>query len=164
MSPEPAAIRRLRALLDEAGADYTLYRHDHNVASAEDGVRQGFGNLHDMAPTLILKCEEEYVAAVIGGDRRIAYKQVKKRLGLKNVSLAGPGQVREATGAGIGWVSLVNPGLKTLVDERLLQTGTACGGCGASGYSLRIAAADLVRITGAEVFDFTTPKEKDSPV
>jgi prolyl-tRNA editing enzyme YbaK/EbsC (Cys-tRNA(Pro) deacylase) len=115
-----------------------------------------------MAPTLILNCRDGYVAAIIGGDRRIAYKQVKKHLGLKNVSLAGPDQVQAATGAEIGWVSLINPGLKTLVDERLLQTGTACGGCGAPGYSLRIAAIDLVRITGAEVFDFTTPKEKDS--
>lgn len=158
MSTEPEVIIRLRALLDQGGAEYEIYRREDNVATAEDGVAQGFGALHNMAPTLILNCGDHFVAAIISGDRRLTYKLVKKHLDVRNLSLATPEQVREVTGADVGSVSLVNTGLRTLVDTRLVEGGTAFGGCGIPGYSLRIAATDLVRITGADVFDFTTPK------
>jgi len=158
---EPEPVGRLRALLDTAGVEYTIHVHEHNVDSALDGVSSGFGRLDEMAPTLILKTGNGYLAAIIGGDRRIAYKQVKKKLGLKNVSLAGPDEVKQVTGADIGSVSLLNPGLATIIDEQLAAKPVVYGGCGAPGYSLAISGAALVTSTGAHVFEFTIPKGED---
>jgi Cys-tRNA(Pro)/Cys-tRNA(Cys) deacylase len=111
-----------------------------------------------MAPTLVLKTKAGYLAAVIGGERRIAYKKVKKALGLKDVSLAAPEQVRRVTGAEPGSISLVNPGLETILDANLLERERVYGGTGLPGYTLYIRTADLERVTGARVFDFTDPK------
>ncbi len=64
------------------------------------------------------------------GDTRLSYKKIKRRLGLKNVSLAAPERVKQLTGSEVGQVALVNFGLKTIVDERVTQVETIYGGCG----------------------------------
>ena len=151
-------IEQLKQILDAAGADYAILAHDETVRSAEDGVEKGFGELCVMAPTLILKTEAGYLVAIIGGETRLSYKKIKKGLGLKNISLATPAQVLEATGAEVGTVSLVNPGLRTMVDQRLPEQEMVYGGCGVSYHTLRIRVADLVAVTRAQVFDFTELK------
>lgn len=155
---ESEAIRRLRSVLDATGADYVLIHHQTAVVSAEDGVAGGFGGLREMARALVLQTKAGCVVAIIGGERRIAYKKVRKALGLKDVSLAAPEQVRAVTGAEPGSVSLVNPGLETILDAGLLERERVYGGTGLPGYTLRIRTTDLVRVTGARVFDFSDPK------
>ncbi len=112
-----------------------------------------------MAPTFILRTEAGYLAAVIRGDTRLSYKKIKRELGLKNVSLAAPEQVRELTGAEVGHVSLVNPGLKTIIDGRVLEVETVYGGTGVPNSTLKISPQDMVTITQAQVFEFAEPKE-----
>jgi prolyl-tRNA editing enzyme YbaK/EbsC (Cys-tRNA(Pro) deacylase) len=151
-------IEQLKQILDAAGAEYAILAHDETVKSAEDGVEKGFGELRVMAPTLILKTETGYLVAIIGGETRLSYKKIKKGLGLKNISLATPAEVLEATSAEVGTVSLVNPGLCTIVDERLPAQEMVYGGCGVPQRTLCIRVADLVAVTRARVFDFTELK------
>jgi prolyl-tRNA editing enzyme YbaK/EbsC (Cys-tRNA(Pro) deacylase) len=152
---EPAAVQRLRATLEAAGARYRILQHDVTVTSAADGEKQGFGPLTRMAPTLVLKCEHGYLAAILPGHRRLSYKKIKKHLGLRNVSLASPEEVRAETGAEPGAVAMVMPHLRTLVDNGMLEEQELFGGCGAPNYSLVISGAEIARVTGADVFDFT---------
>lgn len=151
-------LRILKERLDKQGADYQFLEHDITLATAEMGPEHGVGNLAEMAPTFILKTEKGLLAAVISGDSRVSYKKVKKEMGLKDVSLANPEMVREATGAEIGYVSMINPGLETIIDSHLLEQAWACGGCGAPRMTLKIRPNDLARVTGARVFDFTERK------
>lgn len=155
---DPPAVLRLRAVLDAARAVYRVRRHAESVGSARDGFDHGLGTLAQMAPTLILRSEQGCLAAIISGSTRLSYRKIKKRLGLRDVSLAPPETVREATGAEAGYVAMINPGLRTLVDERVLAESEVIGGCGAPGYALVIGGADLARAAGAEVFDFTEPR------
>jgi len=159
LSPnEREQINQLRRVLDAAGANYAILTHNEAVTSAEEGVEKGFGDLGAMAPTLILNTEEGYVAAIISGGTRLSYKKIKKKVGLKNASLAKPEQVQQATGAQIGAVALVNPGLRTIVDRRLTELDSVYGGCGVSRHSLQIRVKDLIAVTRAQVFDFTELK------
>ena len=158
VEPDQKKIERLQQVLDASGAAYKILAHAETVTSAEDGVEKGFGALSVMAPTLVLKTETGWLVAVIGGGTRLSYKKIKQGLGLKNISLATPEQVLEATGAGVGTVSLVNPGLPTIIDQRLLEQDMVYGGCGVPQRTLCIRAADLVAVTGARVFDFTELK------
>ncbi len=151
-------LAQLRQRMEAAGTVYTIHLHAQNVASTQDGVQTGLGALADLAPTFILKTEAGYLAAVIRGDTRLSYKKIKQRLGLKNVALASPEQVTELTGAEVGYVSLVNPGLKTIVDERLAGVETVFGGCGVPAHTLQISPRGLIALTQAEVFDFTEQK------
>ncbi|MBI1731578.1 MAG: YbaK/EbsC family protein [Gammaproteobacteria bacterium] len=157
---EPDQVLRLRAVLDAAHARYRILRHDATVSSARDGADLGFGKLAQMAPTLILRSEQGYLAAIIGGDRRLSYGKIRRHLGIRDVSLASPADVLALTGAEIGSVALVNPGLRTLVDRELAERGEVFGGCGVPYHSLAIQAADLIRTAAAEIFDFTEPRNR----
>ncbi len=155
---EQETLLAMKQTLDAAGADYAILAHDVTVISAEDGVEGGFGALDDMAPTLILKTPFGYLAAILRGGTRLSYKKIKKALGVKDVSLATAEQVMQVTGAEIGTISLVNPGLSTLIDQRVLEREVVFGGCGVACHTLRIRVTDLVAVTGAQVFDFTELK------
>ena len=112
-----------------------------------------------MAPTLILRSENNYLAAIVRGDTRISYKKIKRHLKLKNLSMASPEQVQQVAGAEVGYVSLINFGIVTIIDSRIAEMDTIYGGCGISNYTLQISPQDLIALTQAQVFDFTEPKD-----
>jgi prolyl-tRNA editing enzyme YbaK/EbsC (Cys-tRNA(Pro) deacylase) len=157
---ESDRLAHLKNRLDITGAAYTIHVHAQNVSSAEDGVMTGLGSLSAMAPTFILQTEAGYLAAIIRGDTRLSYKKIKQKLGLKNVSLAAPAQVKQLTGSEIGQVSLLNQGLKTILDRHVTEVETIYGGSGVSNHTLQISSQAVVTMTQAQVFDFTEPKDK----
>lgn len=156
---EPEQIGQLRQTLDAAGTRYDILAHDISIVSADEGAKRGIGRLREMAPTFILKTEAGYLAAIISGESRLLYKKIKKQLGLKNVSLATPEQVEQVTGAPIGSVSLVNLKLPTIIDNHLLDMEFVYGGCGVAYHTLQIKVEDLVKVTQAQVFEFTELKQ-----
>jgi prolyl-tRNA editing enzyme YbaK/EbsC (Cys-tRNA(Pro) deacylase) len=155
---EQARFTRLKETLDAANVKYTLLAHDLTIRSARDGVEHGIGDLANMAPTFILRSGSNYLAAIIRGDTRISYKKIKQQLKLKDLCLATPEQVHQITGAEVGYVSLINAGMPTIIDSRLVELDTVYGGCGVPRTTLQIDPRDLVSINQAQVFDFTEPK------
>jgi len=152
-------LSQLKMCLDAAGITYTILVQAQNISSAQDGTQAGLGTLSAMAPTFVLQTEAGFLAAIIRGDTRLSYKKIKRRLGLKNVSLATPEQVKHLTGSEVGQVALVNQGLNTIVDERVTEMKTIYGGSGESNHTLQINPQDVVTLTQAQVFDFTELKD-----
>lgn len=157
-SSQTERLSELKSLLNAAGITYDILEHEQTISTAQEGAQTGLGSLTSMAPTFILKTEAGYLAAIIRGDTRLVYKKIKQQLGLKNISLASVDQVKEVTGAEVGYVSLVNTGIETIVDEKVIAMDVVYGGCGIPRYTLRIQPKDLVSIVRARVFDFTEPK------
>ena len=157
---EAARLEHLRETLSTANVSYTILAQALIIRSAQEGVEQGLGELANMAPTFILRSEAGYLAAVIRGDSRLSYKKIKRELKLKNLRLASPEQVQQVTGAEVGYVSLLNVGLATIIDSRLIDVDTIFGGCGVPRHTLKINPRDLIALTQARVFDFTEPMEK----
>jgi prolyl-tRNA editing enzyme YbaK/EbsC (Cys-tRNA(Pro) deacylase) len=157
-SDEQERLNEIRHILDAAQAKYSILNNAVSVHSADDGVMKGVGQLEQMAPTFLIQSENGWICAVISGQSRLSYKKIKKQLGLKNLSLAKPDDVELVTGAKIGTVSLINPGLLTIVDSHLMTLDTVYGGCGAPRHTLQICVADLIAVSQAQVFDFTELK------
>lgn len=155
---EVKQLRQLKQTLDEAGVKYELLTHTEIVKSTQDGVERGMGSLDKMAPTLILKSDKGFLAAIISGETRLSFKKIKKNLGIKDISLAKPDDVLRETGTYVGSVSLINHGFSTIVDSRLTEVDVIYGGCGIPYYTLRINPLDLINVTQAKVFDFTQQK------
>jgi prolyl-tRNA editing enzyme YbaK/EbsC (Cys-tRNA(Pro) deacylase) len=153
-------LSQLKMYLDAAGITYKILVHAQNISSAQDGTQAGLGTLSVMAPTFVLQTEAGFLAAIIRGDTRLSYKKIKRKLGLKNVSLATPEQVKQLTGSEVGQVALVNQGLNTIVDERVTEMKTIYGGSGEANHTLEINPHDVVTLTQAQVFDFTELKDK----
>jgi len=157
---ESVRLSQLKMYLGGVGIAYTILVHAQNISSAQDGAQTGLGALSAMAPTFILRTEAGYLAAIVRGDTRLSYKKIKQKLGLKNVSLATPEQVKQLTGSEVGHVALVNHGLKTIVDERVTEVETIYGGSGEPNHTLQISPQAVVTLTQAQVFDFTELKDK----
>ena len=157
---ESDRLTQLKTYLDRVGITYTILVHEQNISTAQDGTQKGLGTLSAMAPTFILKTETGYLAAIIRGDTRLSYKKIKKKLGLKNIYLAAPDQVKQLTGSEVGYVSLVNPGLQTIVDTRVTEVTMIYGGSGEPNHTLQVSPQDVITITKAQVFDFTEFKDK----
>ena len=159
MKDEVVRLSQLKETLNAANVNYIV--HELTIRSAQEGAQQGLGLLANMAPTFIIRSETGYLAAIIRGDTRLSYKKIKQKLRLKNLSLASPEQVQQVTGSEIGYVSLINSGIVTIIDSRIAEVDTIYGGCGIPRYTLQINSQDLIPLTQAQVFDFTEPKGKD---
>ncbi len=160
---ESERLIRLKTYLDRVGITYTILVHEQNISTAQDGTATGLGTLSAMAPTFILKTETGYLAAIIRGDTRLSYKKIKKKLGLKNISLATPEEVKQLTGSEVGYVALVNPGLQTIVDTCVTEITKIYGGSGEPKHTLQLSPQGVIIITQAQVFDFTEFKDTTQP-
>jgi prolyl-tRNA editing enzyme YbaK/EbsC (Cys-tRNA(Pro) deacylase) len=155
---DQARLNDLQHLLEDAKITFSILAHDETITTAEEGVDKGLGKLSVMAPTFILSSEAGFIAAIIRGDTRLSYRKIKKQLGLKNISLAAPDIVLQVTGSEIGAVALIQSGLETIMDLRLLEADAVYGGCGVAHFTLKISPKDVAAITHARVFDFTEMK------
>jgi prolyl-tRNA editing enzyme YbaK/EbsC (Cys-tRNA(Pro) deacylase) len=151
-------LETLHNLLKNGHADYSILTDDCSIRSATSGAEQYGISLSETAPTLILKTKDSYIAAIICGDTRISFKKLRQILNIKDISMADPQTIFNITGAKIGEVSLVNPGLTTVIDTRVLQNKNCYGGCGVPKTTLRINTQDLVKATNAQIVDFTDPR------
>jgi prolyl-tRNA editing enzyme YbaK/EbsC (Cys-tRNA(Pro) deacylase) len=148
-------LEKLDSLLKSENADYSILADDISIKTASSGAEQYGISINETAPTLILKTKDGYIAVIISGNTRISFKKLKQALNLKDISMADPQTIFDITGARIGEVSLINPGLSTVIDTHVLQNQNCYGGCGVPKTTLRINTQDLVRVTNAQVFDFT---------
>jgi prolyl-tRNA editing enzyme YbaK/EbsC (Cys-tRNA(Pro) deacylase) len=160
LDQEATRLDRLKEILNTANVHYTILTHDLTVRSAQEGVEQGLGKLANMAPTFILQSDIGYLAAVIRGDTFLSYKKIRRELKLKNLCLAPPEQVKQVTGSEVGYVSLLNAGVATIIDSRLTEVDIIFGGCGVPHHTLKINPRDLIVLAQAHVFDFAEPKAK----
>ena len=66
--------------------------------------------------TLIYKCDDELVACMVAGHRDVNETKVQKLLGCNSVELAEPFEVKDVTGAEIGFAGPVNLNCKIICD------------------------------------------------
>jgi len=148
-------LEHLNSLLKKEQIDYELLTDDFTVETAASGAFYYGISLSETTPTLILKTKDGYVAAIICGNTRISFKKLKQVLNCKDISMADPQTILNITGAKIGEVSLINPGLPTLIDSNVLYNTHCYGGCGVPKTTLRINTQDLIKVTNAQVVGFT---------
>jgi prolyl-tRNA editing enzyme YbaK/EbsC (Cys-tRNA(Pro) deacylase) len=153
-----AHLVHLNHFLKNEKVDYSIYQDSFNLESAKEGAKQYGLSLDETTPTIILKSKDHYFAAIICGNTRISFKKLKEALKSKDIRMADPERVFNLTGAQVGEVSLINEGIDTLIDHRVIKNKNCYGGSGVSKTTLRINTRDLIRITHARVMDFTEPK------
>ncbi|HET7036629.1 MAG TPA: YbaK/EbsC family protein [Thermomicrobiaceae bacterium] len=97
----------------------------------------------------------EVVLAVTAGDRRVDRRKLVAASGLRQPKLADPALVLERTGYPAGGTPPIGhrEPLRVLLDHAVLAEPVVFGGGGSDRAMLRIAPAEIVRLTGATVAD-----------
>src|SRR3990167_3386770 len=114
-------LEKLNSLLKSKNTDYSILTDDFSIKTASSGAEHYGISLNETTPTLILKIKDGYIAAIICGNTCISFKKLKQVLNLKDIRMADPQAIFDITGAKIGEVSLINPGLTTVIDTKVLQ-------------------------------------------
>lgn len=112
------------------------FRHivfEHTTKTVDEAARVANTDPSNIVKTLILVDDKSNIyACIIPGDKRADIGKIKKILGIKNLSLASPEQVREKLGYEIGEVPplCLDNIEKVIVDTTVLTREKILGGGG----------------------------------
>ncbi len=101
--------------------------------------------------------------AIAPGEGRVQIQKVARALGLAQLKLASPENALEATGYAVGGIPPVGHvrALPVVIDTRALRHDVVYGGGGDLWHMLKIAPAEIVRLTGAVAADILDGGEVD---
>lgn len=97
------------------------------------------------------KDPERACLAIAPGEGRVQINKVARALGLAQLKLASPENALAATGYAVGGIPPVGHvrELPVVIDARALRHDVVYGGGGDHWHMLKIAPAEIVRLTGA---------------
>lgn len=157
MAKRQSGTPALRAL-DEAGVAHSVhgYEHDPRVASfgLEAAASLGFPPAR-VFKTLVAADGNRLVVGVVPVAGTLDLKRLASALGIKRLTMADPAAAERATGMVVGGISPLGQKrrLRTVVDRSAFDHETILVSGGRRGLDVELAAADLVRLTGALVAD-----------
>lgn len=139
--------------LDKAGVPYEVLAYPADVTDAV-AVASYLGVPPDAVyKTLVVtRPAGRPLLVMLPADRRLDPKRLAAALGEKRVALAAHAEAERLTGLQVGGISalaLLGRGFVVCIDEAAAERAWVCVSGGRKGVNLRIAVADLVRLTGA---------------
>jgi Cys-tRNA(Pro)/Cys-tRNA(Cys) deacylase len=137
--------------LDRRGIHYRLFRHAGKVESLEQAAAERGQQPGQVVRTIVFRLGVgEFVLALVAGPEQVSWPTLRRYLGQNRLTMASPGEVKEATGYLPGTVSpfgLSHP-LRTLVDRSVLSQTEVSLGSGERGLAILMTSADLLRALG----------------
>jgi prolyl-tRNA editing enzyme YbaK/EbsC (Cys-tRNA(Pro) deacylase) len=151
----PEEVERVAAFLREAGAESRIEEFSEGTPTAEDAAKAVGCELAQIVKSLVFDCEGRSILVLVPGDRRADKAKVAEAGGCPRARIAGPEQVREATGYEPGAVA---PFPLTRVDavfldRSLLQHPLVWIGAGSTRHMAALTPRELMRLSRAEPMD-----------
>jgi prolyl-tRNA editing enzyme YbaK/EbsC (Cys-tRNA(Pro) deacylase) len=140
------------------GCNFEIFQDDVLMANARIGAEHYKIGLDFCTPSFVLKVDKSFIVVIVQGSRKLDFRKLKSYLGTNKVSMANPEEISKITAAPIGSVSMINPQLRTLIDQNITTIEYCFGGCGIEKFTLKITAHDLIKVTNAEVGDFSASR------
>jgi Ala-tRNA(Pro) deacylase len=157
-------MENVTGFLDQAGVDHDVLEHAHTERAADEAAALGI-EPEEVAKTLVLVSPSGYVRAVLAASERVDLHKVAGVLGVagKKVHLASEEDLAsDYPDFELGAVPPFGGREdQVIVDERLAERDSVVLEAGSHDRSVRLKAADLVRLTRAQVADIC--KEELTP-
>jgi Ala-tRNA(Pro) deacylase len=149
----------LKSTLDDAGVSYELLPHPHTETALAEAEALGVPP-DDVAKTLVVKVPGGYTRVVLPASARLDMHKLRAIHGggRHTVHLASEEDLRrDYPEFELGAVPPIGGGRKdpVVVDPRVAEQEKVVIVAGSHDESLRLAAADLVQVTGAAVTDIS---------
>jgi Ala-tRNA(Pro) deacylase len=149
-------MRDVTGFLEASGVDFDVLEHPHTERAADEAAALGLGP-EEVAKTLVLVAPSGNVRAVLAASERVDMRKVAAVVGVggKKVHLASEDDLaRDYTDFELGAVPPFGGREdQVIVDERLAARDSVVLEAGTHERSVRLKAADLVRLTRAHVAD-----------
>lgn len=156
------ATSDLTRVLDKAGVKYELFPHSHTESALAEAQSLGVSP-DDVAKTLVVKLPEGYMRAVVPASARLDLRKVRELHGggRHKIHLATEDDLRQDYPEfDLGAVPPIGGRRDpVVVDPRIAERTEVLLEAGSHEESLRIAAADLLDVTGAAVTDISEDED-----
>lgn len=146
-------------LLEAHSIPYQLFTFSPEIHSAVE-VAQTLGlPPHEVYKTLVvLRPQGRPLLVMIAGDRELDLKRVAAAMGEKKVRMATQREAETLTGLQVGGISalaLLGRPFDVFIDRAALALQHIVVSAGKRGMNVRLAVADLLRVTRAHVIEAT---------
>ena len=140
--------------LAKAGVEVTLLPYEHAAGAPSYGgeAADALGLSHDeVFKTLVARVDGRLVTAVVPVSGTLDLKALAAAMGTKKAAMAEPADAERATGYVVGGISPIGQRnrLPVVVDDSVLALPAVYVSAGRRGLQVRLAPADLLRVTGA---------------
>jgi Cys-tRNA(Pro)/Cys-tRNA(Cys) deacylase len=147
--------------LDMLGIPYQRAEFSPDIEKGAASVAAALGYPErQMIKTLIFELDTgERILVMVGADQNIVSGNLKKAAGSRNIKMASPEAVKEATGYVIGSIPPFGwqpEGFRTFLETSLMSEPVLGVGTGKWGHEILISPAELVRASGARVVNLVT--------
>jgi prolyl-tRNA editing enzyme YbaK/EbsC (Cys-tRNA(Pro) deacylase) len=151
-SDTAGSVARVRAALLAAGHPDTIVEFPAGTRTAADAAAAVGCTVAQIAKSIVFRAGQRAAVIITSGANRVDPNRAAMALGVK-LARADADWVREVTGFAIGGVSPVGHLSKPLVliDEDLLALDPIWAAAGSPNHVFRTSAAELRRMTGAQV-------------
>ena len=123
--------------------------------TAEDAAAAVGCDLSQIVKSLVFSCDERSIVVMVPGDRRPDRAKVAAAAGCERARVAGPEDVRRATGFDAGGVApfALREVAAVLIDRTLLTHDEVWVGAGSPRHMAVVAPTDLVKLARARPVD-----------
>jgi len=156
---EPVRTPAIEAL-EAAGVPFRVVRTEIARSAEESASFQGIPVGSLLRSILVRRATDDYLFVLVPGGRRFDWPKLRTHLGTNRLTLPDQDEAREETGYPRGAITPFGARRTwpVIADASIEALEVVAIGGGAHGVNVHLAPADLVRATGAEVVDITTPE------
>lgn len=156
------SVERFESRLAAAGLSNRVVRLDDDTRTA-DLAAQALGTaVGAIVKSLVVLADGVPVLAMVSGDRRARLPDLARILGAQSVVMARGAAVKEITGFAIGGIPPLledqeGNRLRAIMDREFFRFDEVWAAAGSPFAVFPIQPAELVRMTDAQLLDFTDP-------
>lgn len=151
----PSGAERARSAIEAAGIAFTVTQHGPVGSLTEAAEARGLEPQQLVKTLVVRRAEDDYVLALVPGDRSISWPKLRRVLGANRLSMPDGDGALAATGYAPGAITPfgVIGDWPVVLDASIAGTVSIGGGDHGVGFTLQ--AADLARVVGAQLADIT---------
>ena len=148
------SVKRVVKVLNNFDDSLKVEALNSSARTAKDAATSLKCEVGAIVKSLLLRTEHNFILCLVAGDKRCSLNKVKKKLNMKDVSMADAEQVKSQTGFSIGGVSPIanlNKN-KILIDTSLSRYEYVYAAAGHPNTIFKISYKQLIKLTeGIEV-------------
>lgn len=149
---------RLQQFINENGLTAKIITLDSSTSTVEESVKAlGCKPEEIIKSIVVVSNTNEFFLIILQGNRKIRTKKLKKLLKVKDVRLASPKQVLQATDYKVGDVPPISVELPVILDKNVLEQKMLYAGGGAPSKNLHLPVDELLDCTHPLIADISVP-------
>ena len=162
MSPRKTPKTQAMRVLEGQGAAYDVIAFPDTIHDAQEVAAYAGLPADHVYKTLVARVDNPRarpMLIMVAADRSLDLKKLASVVGEKKAHMATHADAEKLTGLKVGGISalaLLNRGFSIYLDAAAEGLDFITVSAGQRGLNLKLSAADLVRITGAQIVDVSS--------